>query len=90
MAENEKDSTEYWAMRCKLDDYDKFVTAEEIAHFREEYANVFRSYKDQHGNRIYSEEEVHLEAYEYLDDKDLAALIHQGQTPKGLADIMSM
>jgi hypothetical protein len=73
-----------------LDDYYKFVTAEEIARFREEYANVFRSYKDEKGNRIFSEEKVHFEAYEYYNDKEIAAYIHQGQTPKGLADIMSM
>jgi hypothetical protein len=89
MSEDKKDN-EYWAMRCKLDDYYKFVTAEEIARFREEYANVFRSYKGEKGNCIYSEEEVRLEAYECYDDKELAALIHQGQTPEGLADIMSM
>jgi hypothetical protein len=89
MAEDKKDN-EYWAMRCKLDDYYKFVTAEEVARFREEYANVFRSYKDEKGNRIYSEEEVRLEAYECCSDRQIAAYIHQGQNPKGLADIMSM
>jgi hypothetical protein len=89
MSEDKKDN-EYWAMRCKLDDYDKFVTAEEIARFREEYANVFRSYKDEKGNRIYSEEEVQFEAYKYLRDEKIAFYILHGQTPEGLADIMSM
>jgi hypothetical protein len=89
MAEDKKDK-DFWAMRCKLDDSHKFVTAEEVTRFREEYANVFRSYKDKKGNRIYSEEEVHFEAYEYLKDDKIAFYILHGQTPEGLADIMSM
>jgi hypothetical protein len=90
MYEKEEHSTEYWAERCRLNDCYKFVKPEEIARFRDEYAEIFRSIKDAKGNRIYSEKKVHFEAYEYLDDEDLAALIHQGQTPQGLADIMTM
>lgn len=89
MMKKENDSN-FWAMRCKLNDYDKLVTPDEVARFREEYADAFRLYKDAKGNRIYTEAEVQFEAYEYYDDKEIAAYILQGQTPQGLADIMSM
>lgn len=78
------------AERCRLNDYAKFVSKEEMDKFREEYAAVFRSHKDKNGKQVFSEEDIRFEAYEYLTDEDLAMYIYNGQTPKGLADIMSM
>jgi len=87
---NIENNNNYWALRCKLNDAHKFVTPEEVARFRKDYADVFRSYKDENGLRVYTDEEVQFEAYEYYDDKEIATFIHQGQTPKGLADTMTM
>lgn len=80
----------YWADRCRLNDSYKFVSKEEVARFRDEYARIFRSFKNEKGERAYTDEEVNFEAYEYLDDNGIAELIHHGQTPEGLAEIMSM
>lgn len=77
-------------MRCKLNDAHKGISPDDVARFRAEYADIFRSYKDKNGCPIYTEEEVHFEAYKYYDDKEIAAYIHHGQTPEGLAEIMSM
>ncbi len=88
MAKKMKESDD--AKRCRLHDYDKFVSKEEMAKFREDYANEFRTILDKRGNRIYDEEVIHFQAYEYLTDDDLAMYIYCGQTPAGLCDIMAM